>query len=31
MVQLEEDTVSFMVTQKTTAMVDENGFIKVQD
>ena len=31
MVQLEEDTVSFLVTQKTTAMVDENGFIKVQD
>ena len=31
MVQLEEDTVSFMVTQKTTAMVDENGFIKVQE
>jgi ATP-dependent Clp protease ATP-binding subunit ClpA len=31
MVNLEEDTVSFLVTQKTTAMVDENGFIKVQD
>jgi ATP-dependent Clp protease ATP-binding subunit ClpA len=31
MVQLEEDTISFMVTQKTIAMVDENGFIKVQD
>ena len=31
MVQLEEDNISFMVTQKTTAMVDENGFIKVQD
>jgi ATP-dependent Clp protease ATP-binding subunit ClpA len=31
MVQLEEENISFMVTQKTTAMVDENGFIKVQD
>jgi ATP-dependent Clp protease ATP-binding subunit ClpA len=31
MVQLEEDTISFMVTQKTIAMVDENGFIKVQN
>jgi ATP-dependent Clp protease ATP-binding subunit ClpA len=31
MVQLEEDNVSFLVTQKTTAMVDENGFIKVQE
>jgi len=31
MVQLEEDNISFMVTQKTIAMVDENGFIKVQD
>jgi ATP-dependent Clp protease ATP-binding subunit ClpA len=31
MVQLEEDTIGFMVTQKTTAMVDENGFIKVQN
>ena len=31
MVQLEEDNISFMVTQKTTAMVDENGFIKVQE
>jgi ATP-dependent Clp protease ATP-binding subunit ClpA len=31
MVQLEEDNISFLVTQKTTAMVDENGFIKVQN
>jgi ATP-dependent Clp protease ATP-binding subunit ClpA len=31
MVQLEEDNIGFMVTQKTTAMVDENGFIKVQE